>query len=147
MKKFIALYNKNRKKFWKVVIIIVFIFILTRLLNYRARLKNKNMNYDVNQLIAISKQDMPYKSAISNNKVDEYIFFEQNNLVSKFVEYCNSNKIKQAYDLLSMECKEDVFPTLSDFENCYYKNIFNKEIEYSLKNWDDSIYQIKYKKF
>lgn len=49
--------------------------------------------------------------------------------VNQFVDLCNEQKIEEAYNLLSEECKEEVYPSLDSFRNNYYNAIFNGQKE------------------
>lgn len=80
----------------------------------------------------------PEKTVISGGNVSEKKFEEQNNLVKTFVDYCNAQNYKEAYNLLTDDCKEKMYPSLSDFENKYCKIIFNTEREYNLQSWISS---------
>ena len=78
----------------------------------------------------------PSETVISGSNVEETDFKEENNLVQEFVEYCNNGNIEEAYNLLTNECKEKIYPTLSSFKNGYYNVIFGgEEKEYNLQSW------------
>lgn len=81
----------------------------------------------------------PSETVISGSNVDENEFEEQNNLVKEFVDYCNNGELENAYELITDECKEKLYPTLSSFRRNYYNVIFeNGSKEYNLKSWVNS---------
>lgn len=77
----------------------------------------------------------PQKTVISGGNLSEEKFEEQNSLVKSFVDYCNEQNYEEAYNLLTKECKEKMYPSLSDFEDEYCKVIFTEDREYNLQSW------------
>lgn len=65
--------------------------------------------------------------------------------VNQFVDLCNEQKIEEAYNLLSEECKEEVYPSLDSFRNNYYNAIFNgQKRNISVESWAGNIYKVKF---
>ena len=65
--------------------------------------------------------------------------------VNQFVDLCNEQKIEEAYNLLSEECKEEVYPSLDSFRNNYYNAIFNgQKRNISVESWANNIYKVKF---
>lgn len=48
--------------------------------------------------------------------------------ISKFINYCNSGKIEEAYDMLSDKNKEENYSSIDDFKNKYINEVFNINI-------------------
>lgn len=66
-------------------------------------------------------------------------------VIEQFVEYCNTNNIEEAYNMISEECKEEVYTTLESFTNNYYNTVFNgiaKKV--TVENWSRNIYKVDY---
>lgn len=109
--------------FWTIAIIIVFAII--QLLNYNAeqQLKIENRVNEQN----ISETQNIYKENSNYTK-----------LINDFLQYCDSEKIEQAYEMISENCKNNLYPTIEDFYNLYYKKILNQkrdvEIQYDSTN-------------
>ena len=60
------------------------------------------------------------------------------------MEYCNNSNVESAYSLLTNECKEEMYPTLNDFNNIYFKYTFGGEKKtYTIENWIDNVYQVR----
>ena len=77
--------------------------------------------------------------------VDEAL--ENEDIIRKFVSYCNERKTKEAYSLLSDDCKEVLYPSEEDFINDYF-NYYCKEekevgIELIKKEDELEVYRIK----
>ena len=65
-------------------------------------------------------------------KVDDVSNYIETNedTVNAFFILCKDNKLNLAYEMLSDDCKQILYPTLDDFKNNYYNVIFktNKNI-------------------
>ena len=48
-------------------------------------------------------------------------------LIENFIKYCKENKTKEAYQLLSKQCKEELYQTHEIFIDDYYNKMFNKK--------------------
>lgn len=144
-------YNQNRKTIWKVIGIVVFLIAILQLLNYIAGRNNKIKSEEIsssqnNNLIQTNEYtDLSLetdKSVLS----DEEISTSQSKeikVIDTFMAYCNNKDTKNAYDMLTDECKEEMYPKLDDFKNSYYKKVFNGEKKnISLENWNGSIYKV-----
>lgn len=65
-------------------------------------------------------------------------------LVEQFLEYCKNNKIEEAYNLISAECKEEKYKTLADFKTNYYNKIFNKKRSIEIKKQKNNSYKVTF---
>ena len=65
------------------------------------------------------------------------------NKISEFINYCNEKDIDKAYDMLSDNCKNQLYPEKSVFEEAYYKKVFNgKTRRANIENWVNNIYKV-----
>lgn len=122
-------YNQNRRMIWIVILTIIGVIGILQALNryYENNAKDEsstnsttfNTNYSV----------------ISQHKVDEDVSKKSVNLIETFFELCNAKKIEEAYNLLSTDCKEELYPTINDFITKYYNRIFLENKTYSSKLW------------
>lgn len=147
MYKLIRFYNQNRKQIIKIILIIVFIIGSIQLLNYLVGKKNNidnniqiNVSYENNQTSEIVSD----KSLVSGQTIASETIKKDSEIIKQFVELCNQNNVEQAYELLTNECKENMFPTIDDFKRIYCYEIFNSYKTYTLENWTNSTYQIRY---
>ena len=148
----IRFYNQNRKKIFKIILIIVFIIGMIQLLNYFAKnpqlMKNNGQVLPNNIIVNNNKVDSQLvsdKSLISGERVPTEKLETDSQVIEEFIEYCNNKEINEAYELLTNSCKEVMFPTIQDFYNIYYMNIFNEEKRiYTIQNWSSSIYQVRF---
>ena len=141
MNQIIRLYNQNRKKFWTIVIVIILVYTLIRLLNYWV--KNSNNEVESTNNIAYYEEG---ESIISDDDVPEYNREMFGTLISSFLDYCISGNTNDAYNLLSDDCKEELFPHVEDFENLYRSKNFSTSKTYTFQSWTSqttNIYQVK----
>ncbi len=147
---FVRWYNQNRGKFWIGVLIILAIIFVIQLSNNFF----KNDNNDNNNKNQTSKALNNIKNNITGELEGSTSLVEGSNVSSKdleqhtaiidtFIKNCNNGKIEEAYNLLTDECKEEIFPNLESFKNKYYNNVFNTYRTYSIQNWLEDTYKIK----
>ena len=141
MNKFFRWYYQNKNKFWVIVLIILGSYAVILLLN----------NYS-----ASSKEDTPIKqdytnpstveseySIVSGKYIDKSVISNANKVIDKFISYCNNKEFINAYNLISEECKNEMFPTVEDFINNYCNEIFKTTKIYEMQNWKNRTYRIK----
>ena len=88
-----------------------------------------------NESNTVSKVYVPEKTVISGDDITEEEYEKENNLAETFVNFCNEQKIEEAYNLLTDDCKEKLYPTLQDFKDKYYDIIFKEDRIFSLQSW------------
>ena len=67
-------------------------------------------------------------------------------MIDDFINFCNEKNLQEAYDLLTEDCKEELYPTLENFEQSYYNNLFtNGKKNVSVENWVNNIYKASIK--
>lgn len=139
-------YNQNSKTIWKVTGIVVFLIIILQVLNYFAG-KNNSIEYNSNTISLPNKEytDLSIstdKSVLTNEKITD-TQKDTIEIINDFFAYCNAGKIEEAYNLLTDECKEEMYPKLSNFKESYYKKVFNgKKKNISIENWIGDIYKV-----
>lgn len=152
MYKFIRYFNQNRKKIIKSILIIVFIIAIIQFLNYTAEVNQKNKykgNKDNIVENTLQRTDEAKDSLISNKSIIQETTISKEKIeneidvINKFFKYCNNKDINNAYNLLTKECKELMYPTIDDFYKCYYNVVFNdKKKSFTMENWEGSTYQV-----
>lgn len=148
MHKFIRWYNQNREVFFIAVIIIALIIIFIQILNsiYKERREESSVgNSSTNTSTTISTAN---ESVITGETISDKDSIENTDLIKTFVEYCNNGEVENAYNMLTDECKELIYPSIDYFRTNYYERIFYINRMYNLENWfasdDYYIYYIKY---
>ena len=146
MYRLIRFYNQNRRRILIIILIIVFILGIIQLLNYFSRMKiaKEDKQNTLIENTEINKDVVSEKSLISGQNVSDTQLNSETELIDEFVKYCNNKDLNSAYEMLSEECKEEMFPTIDDFYNNYYKNLFNEYKTYTVENWIGSTYQVRF---
>ncbi len=138
-------YNKNRLKLFLGIIIISIIGILIYKLidgitNNIENSKNSVVS-DINTN-TLSAVVMPTKKSIITGN-DITTTQKEINVVDSFISHCNSKNIEQAYNLLSDECKNEMYPSIQDFYQKYYKANFDGQIKnVKIENWFGNTYKV-----
>ena len=149
MHKIISFYNQNRRKIWVILIAaIIIIAIIYYLLYGITRDSNRNVSDSGSSINEISDKlnsvtiTTP-KSVISGTTVDA----NENKLktIDEFVEYCNNGQIEQAYNLLSDDCKKEIYSSQELFQNIYYNPLFsNGKKNVTMENWFGDTYKVDF---
>lgn len=139
MNKLIRWYNQNRVFVWIAVIIIALILAIIQILNSlvgeeNAQKRNNLIlgNSSTNDSTTISK---PNTSVITGDNIPEESSKTNEAIIKQFVEYCNNGEIENAYNMLTDECKTNIYPSLEYFNVNYYQKVFYMERMYKLENW------------
>ncbi|NLC87771.1 MAG: hypothetical protein GX682_03225 [Clostridiaceae bacterium] len=137
-------YHENRIGIWITIIAIIIIIIAIQTIN--GIIKNNNgvkSNNLSNQNDIIKEQD--YKNNLNPNILisDTEVVKEKQLIIDQFIRYCNTGKIQKAYDLLSDNCKKQLFPTLEIFKQNYYNINFQTTRLYSKEKFLEKTYKIK----
>ena len=144
MNKLLRFYNQNRKK---IFIVIFSIIILIMLLNaFKEMLKKSSEreeqaynNYINEQKQKEYKENPDIKKTISDIQVEE----KKELIVDQFIRYCNAGQIENAYNLLTDDCKSELYPTIEVFINNYFKIVFNTTKLYSKEIYSGNTYKVK----
>lgn len=144
----IRFYNQNRKQILIIILFIVFVIGIIQFLNYLAKNKtykvidNKNES-SLNVTNSVKESLVSEKSIIENTKVNSKKLENNLTTIDNFINYCNNKDINSAYNLLTGECKELMYPTIEDFYKSYYVIVFNGENKtYTIENWTGKTYQV-----
>ncbi len=97
-----------------------------------------------------SRVDNQDEEILDNNvKLEDTIVTSQSSkderkLVNQFIEYCKNEKLEEAYNLISDECKKEKYKTLADFKTDYYNKIFNKKRSIEVKKQKNNSYKVTF---
>ncbi len=146
MYKLIRFYNQNRKAIWKMIGIIIVIIIILQLLNYAQKQKAENQKSFINntgESVQYNYLDLSTnKSVLSGEEISRQKK-DSIKIIDEFFAYCNEQKIQEAYDLLTEECKEEMYSSIEIFDEMYYQKVLNgKKKNISVENWTGNIYKV-----
>lgn len=151
MSKLIRLYNQNRAVIFVVIIAIAFLIIIIQTLNGLVKkdqeTKRQNIANEGNSSTSQSTTIPPKDTSTITGEKD--VNNKQNtDIIKLFVKHCNEGKVEEAYNMLTDECKAQIYPSLERFKTMYYDKIFKINRMYTLENWYVSgnlaTYYIKY---
>lgn len=138
---FLRYYNQNRKSIWLVIIAIIILIIAIQVINFIVKNNIENTRNNRNEII--DKNDYRNNLDISVLITDEEVQEEKELIVDQFIRYCNSGKVQDAYNLLTDDCKEKIFPTIEQFEKNYININFSNTKLYSKQVFNGNTYKIK----
>ena len=124
MNNIIRFWNQNRRGIIFGVIALVLLIIVVHVLNDLAKNDKKNENTIV---LTEEEKILPTKSIVGGEEVSIEKSKDNTSLINTFIEKCNNGETQSAYDMLSKDCKEEIYPTLDSFEEGYRKVIFSKK--------------------
>lgn len=145
------LYNQNRKGIWWVMIIIAFFLIILQITNYFIGKSNEQKSEDnlTNNTIKINNEDNGQvqintdKSVLTGEGLSTTKLNTEIGTIKQFLENCKNNKIEDAYNMLTDECKEEMYESVEDFKKFYYVNVFESErVSFEVENWIKNTYKV-----
>lgn len=129
----------NRYKILAIIIAIILVIFLVRALNNMAiqsNIKQNNQQYTTPQ-----STYKPQETIIQGENISKEEQEINTNIMDTFIKYCNSKNIEQAYNLLTEECKEELFNSdIENFKTQYIEKVFNTPKTYSMQSWVKSGY-------
>lgn len=150
MRNLIHFYYQNKQKILKVVIIIALVIIVIQLLNYWAKTNKdiktqntKNTTTSINNLSTKNETYIKNTSVVTGEEITETQAKKINETINTFLEYCNKGETTKAYELLSLECKENLYKTEKEFINNYYSKNFTGNNTFTIENWIGDTYKVK----
>ena len=135
MNRIIRWYNKNRKIFWVIVFVAIIVINLPKVLNEYAKDKKEKSSSISNNTTTYNNEDY---SVITGETVKEETNTKNTNIINSFIDFCNNGDIESAYQILSKDCKEQLYPTINDFTDRYYNKVFNNKKSFEMQAWISS---------
>ena len=132
MNRFIRFFNQNRIRIIVTILIVVFIILIIQVINYILKQYDDDVEPTKPEIVDTSR---PTESVISGEELPEETTDTNLNVISQFVEYCNKKQYENAYNLLTQDCKDELFNTLDLFVSNYCNQIFTSTMTYKLELW------------
>ncbi len=97
----------------------------------------KQQNSNTTTYYNTEAQDVtkPNNPVITDQKINQKEVEDNSNIIKTFVEYCNENKLHEAYNMLTDDCKEQIYNTEDIFKENYINQIFKTKKSYKLELW------------
>jgi hypothetical protein len=129
----------------------VVVLVIIHLLNYFVT-QNKKNEEDENvsnekEKIIISENTIVdgTTSKVTGDTISTEKISLNSQIINEFIEDCNDGNIEDAYELLTEDCKEILYPTIDDFKENYYSEKFSENKLCEITNWEKNTYLIKLK--
>lgn len=150
MNKIKLFYNQNKRKIWKYVMILVLVIALVQILNFFSFLReDKKENVETNNINnnLVNKTQsgiISDKSSITGEAKQEEVLTKAENVIKQFITYCNEKNIEGAYNILSNDCKQELYHnSINNFKTSYYDEIFSNSTKlYTMQNWMGDTYVV-----
>lgn len=127
------------KKYGKIIGIVICVWVTIILINGLLKVTDNKKEPSTTYEPHVSIMD---QSSSSPKKVQKAM----EDFIEEYVEYCNNGEYEKAYNMISEECKDYAFKTLTEYKD-YVQNKFNKEKIYSIQNYSNYngkyIYSVK----
>ena len=123
MNRIIRFWNQNRGMLIFAIIALAFLIIIVHVLNALVRDQNKEKMQ--NQAVLTEEEKaLPRQSIIGGSTVDVETTKDNVEAIDTFIEYCNNGDTTAAYNMLTDDCKEELYPTEETFADGYRNIIF-----------------------
>ena len=123
MNNIIRFWNRNRGMIIFGVVAIAFLIIIVHILNGFAKDKNKNKQQNI-VVLTEEEKTLPTKSIYGEEDVTIEKTKDNVSVINEFIEKCNNKQIQEAYDMLTDDCKTEIYDSLEYFETGYVNPIF-----------------------
>ena len=138
-------YYNNKTKIWKAILIIASVLLLIKFANYLVKINNtKKVNNNISENKIVDNSSLSTSnSTVTGNSINETKLKNEVTIIEQFLNFCNNKNFEKAYEMLSDECKENLFSTYDKFKSSYGDVIFTSKKTYSMENWSKSTYKVR----
>lgn len=148
-------YINNKTKVLTAIFIIVVIILVSIIVNFLNTLQLNEAQTNTETNVNVQENNSPIGNFTDIYVEDNESVVTGGNMsssqvtiidtINQFVQLCNERNVNEAYNMLSDECKEEVYPSLDSFSNNYYNAIFNGQNKNtSVENWVNNIYKVTF---
>lgn len=156
--KLFRIYNQNRRAIWTIIISITFFLILLYTIfgilrdsRYREQQEMLEQYYNSKNVIKDDNNSKDYDKNVNidnSNNTQNKITSNSSSIevINYFTQLCNDKKIEEAYNMISEDCKNTLFPQMKDFKNNYYDKIFmqDRSVKVEKSIYGGNIYKVTY---
>lgn len=144
MKQLIRYYRQNKRKIWETILIISFTLVVIYMF-FKEENKNSESNHPIKtELNQNTSKLTSNKSAVTGEIIPIQNQKDKVEVIDQFLTYCNEGNIEKAYELLTDECKEQMYKTIDIFQKEYcVPNFENGKKSCSVENWVGDTYKIR----
>ena len=120
-----------------IIAVILFLCVIQLLDTLAENELNNRAKENINNVSnTTSTQYRPQETVIYGQNVSDKEQQTNEEVIEKFISYCNNKNIQQAYNMITDECKEEVFfNNITNFQENYVNKIFDSKKIYSMQSW------------
>ena len=140
-------FNQNTYKIIATIAICIFVIFVIQILNFMAKSSNEKNNAEtpVANNIQSQTQKPELSSPITDTTISENTGKTNEELIKEFINTCNNGDIETAYNLLGTDCKNELYPNITDFQKNYFNTIFQSKKIVTTEFWDSKESTYTYK--
>lgn len=117
------------KKHGKKIVLILVVWIVILIINYFVgKMEEWNFKIDTNY--------KPHEAIMDNGEVPEELQDPIADLIARFVENCNKKDYESAYNMLSEECRNKIYPDIENFKT-YVDYVFDGDKMHHIQNFSN----------
>jgi len=141
-------FYQNKSKIIKTLAITISIYLVIQMMNQFAKNNNEKKQFEESKNVSTTndisnKALLSNQSAVTGQKVPNKKLESEVTVIEEFLNYCNNQDLERAYELLSNECKEQMYTSIDHFKQVYYVDIFKgKKKIYNIENWFGNTYKV-----
>ncbi len=147
MNKLRRFYNQNTKEIWIGIVIIIFIISIIQLFNnFAAKENQEKIEESKNEEQVETKYGKESETIILGRDISEKTKDTYGEIMDQFLTHCVKQEVEQAYNFLSKDCKEMMYPSQEVFKTEYCETKFSGNKTYSFQSWTnvrEVIYYVK----
>lgn len=145
-------YNQNKNIIWFIIIAIaLFLLFIKTATNL---VKENNNSSSVNNATTIVENGQSSQHQLNTSNVNTANNSVQNEIeivesidsnqeaIRVFIRFCNEGKIESAYNMLTDDCKEYLYPSKNEFFKNYYNIFFDTKKEAVISTYTNNIYRV-----
>lgn len=141
-------YYANKTKIWRGILIVAFILVIIQVMNYMQKIKYKNTDNTITNITTntvVSDTSLTTDKTImdSGTTKSEATLKKDITVIDNFLNLCNNKQFEQAYELISDECKENLFKTYDIFKRTYCDVNFSSYKTYTTESWSGNTYRVR----
>ena len=145
MHKILRYIRRNRNRIIFAGIVLIAIIVAVNMLNYISSISYKEASNRTNIYNESNGTIKSETSAVTGGTISTEKIKKVNNKIEELVEYGNNNNLEAAYELLSEDCKNELYHNIDEFREYYFMHIFDgEEKKYTIENWVDDTYMVRF---
>jgi hypothetical protein len=127
---------ENRYAILVVIFAIILAFFVIKQLNENSKEKLQVNTNSVQNNTTTQQVSTTNTSVLTGQTTSEKVQTSSTQIIEDFISYCNNGQIEQAYNLLTDDCKQEIFQNSEQlFQAKYVNKIFTTKKMVSIQSW------------